>query len=116
MAHILARRHLPTLARFAASKVMIGLDYDGTLAPIVSRPARARMRRTTRRLLRAGALRSPCVVISGRGRADVARRIGTLPVWNVSGNYGMEPWGQEPAYVAQVRDWVRRLQARLASW
>ena len=57
MAYILAQRHLPTLARFACSNVMIGFDYDGTLAPIVSVPARASMRGETRRLLRAVARR-----------------------------------------------------------
>ena len=53
MAYILAQRHQSTLARFARSNVMIGFDYDGTLAPIVSVPARASMRGKTRRLLRA---------------------------------------------------------------
>jgi hypothetical protein len=35
MRHILASRHVPTLASFAVSTVLIGFDYDGTLAPIV---------------------------------------------------------------------------------
>ena len=116
MAYILAQRHQSTLARFARSNVMIGFDYDGTLAPIVSVPARASMRGKTRRLLRAVARRYPCVVISGRDQADVARHVGSVPVWHVSGNHGIEPWARDEAYLPQVRDWVCRLQATLAPW
>ena len=114
-ANILAKRHAPTLARFAASNVLLAFDYDGTLAPIVAKPGKARMRARTRRLLTEVALRYPCVVISGRSRADVARRVDMVPAWLVSGNHGVEPWGQSARYAAQVRKWVRHLDTRLAA-
>ena len=94
---ILSKRNASVLAHFAGSNVLVALDYDGTLAPIVSTPGLARMRARTRRLLVAVAERYPCVVISGRSRDDVASRIETVPVWHVSGNHGLEPWGQDEA-------------------
>ena len=51
MADILAPRNRAILADFAASNVLLAFDYDGTLAPIASTPAQARMRASTRRLL-----------------------------------------------------------------
>jgi trehalose 6-phosphate phosphatase len=111
---ILAKRHAPVLAHFAASNVLVALDYDGTLAPIAATPKAARMRARTRKLLIAVAERYPCVVISGRSRDDVASRVDRIPVWHVSGNHGVEPWGQNDVSLARVRGWVERLRARLA--
>jgi len=105
---------MDVLAAFARSNVLIALDFDGTLAPIVADPERARMTERTRHLLEKVAIRYPCVVISGRSREDVLRRVSCVPVWHVSGNHGMEPWGQDAAYVPQVQEWIRRLKARLA--
>ena len=113
MFHILAKRHIHRLAEFASSNVLVAFDYDGTLAPIVSDPAVARMRPGTRRLLIAVARRYPCVVISGRARQDVVRRVGGIPVWHVSGNHGLEPWSEQEAYATRVRAWVRNLKASL---
>src|SRR5574339_145831 len=48
---ILSKRNAHVLARFAAADVLVALDYDGTLAPIVSTPRKARMRPRTRQLL-----------------------------------------------------------------
>ena len=111
---ILSKRHAHVLAHFAGSDVVVALDYDGTLAPIVSAPRKARMRARTRQLLVAVAQRYPCVVISGRARDDVSSRVGSVPVWHVSGNHGLEPWGEDASYAARVRDWVRHLHKKLA--
>jgi trehalose 6-phosphate phosphatase len=110
---ILVRRHLPTLASFASSNVVVAFDYDGTLAPVVNRPALARMRRTTRRLLTGVARRYPCAVISGRSLADLTPRIGRIPVWHIIGNHGVEPWEPRAAFAAAVRTWLRQLEPRL---
>jgi trehalose 6-phosphate phosphatase len=111
---ILSKRHAHVLAQFAASDVLVALDYDGTLAPIVSTPREARMRPRTRQLLSAVARRYPCVVISGRARDDVTARVSSVPVWHVAGNHGLEPWGEQAAYAARVRNWLRKLHRRLA--
>jgi trehalose 6-phosphate phosphatase len=113
MVHILAKAQLPALAHFAASNVLLAFDYDGTLAPIVADHTFAPMRATTRRLLRAVALRYPCVVISGRSRADLAACVDNVPVWHLAGNHGLEPWGEDPRHVARVRQWVRALVPKL---
>lgn len=111
--NILAKRNLPVLAAFASSNVLLAFDYDGTLAPIVPDPERARMRPETRRLLADVARRYPCVVISGRRLDDVTRRLGRIPVWYVFGNYGHEPAAPEHRPPARMRDWVRRLTEEL---
>src|SRR5689334_14598123 len=103
MPDILSQRQRSTLAHFAASNVLLAFDYDGTLSPIAPTPQRARMRARTKRLLRAVAERYPSVVISGRMRADIASRIGGIPVWHVTGNHGAEPWGESEATAALVR-------------
>lgn len=115
MSDILASKNLSTLTAFASSSVLLGFDFDGTLAPIVSRPRDARMRRTTYRLLADVARRYPCVVISGRTRADLVPRLGRVPLWGVIGNYGREPWAQSPEVAARVQGWVQRLRAGLGA-
>src|SRR5918999_5267560 len=113
MLHVLAKRNLHVLANFAESNVLLAFDFDGTLAPIARRPDQARMRRQTRRLLTAVSHRYPAVVISGRARDDLIRRVGGVPIWHVSGNHGLEPWGQEARYHAKVRRWAAILERRL---
>jgi trehalose 6-phosphate phosphatase len=113
MLNILAKSHFSTLANFACSSVLIGFDYDGTLAPIASTPERARMRRSTRALLARVARQYPCVVISGRELDDVSRRLQELPLWHVFGNHGLEPWAQTDEASDLVTEWVDTLQPRL---
>jgi trehalose 6-phosphate phosphatase len=116
MKDILAPRNVPILADFACSSVLLAFDYDGTLAPIASTPARARMRRATRRLLSQVARRYPCVVISGRTRADLRTRLGGVPLWQIFGNHGLEPWALPEGAARAVRAWVRHLREVLAEY
>ena len=110
---ILSRRHIPVLAHFAASNVLVAFDYDGTLAPIVSSPSAARMRSATRRLLIQVAARYPCVVISGRRLDDLTKRLKRVPVWHLVGDHGFESRGATGAASAQVRHWVAQLRGHL---
>lgn len=124
---ILSRRHLPMLAQFAASNVLVAFDYDGTLAPIAASPAAARMRPKTRRLLARVAKRYPCVVLSGRSLDDLTRRLRRIPVWHLVGDHGFEtgppsrvfgavgwePGGDTREASAHVRGWVSQLRERL---
>lgn len=70
---------------------IIGLDFDGTLSPIVRRPQSARlpaaMRKTLLRLARAP--RVKLAFISGRALGDIAARV-ALPGAYYSGNHGLE--------------------------
>lgn len=106
MRYVLARARRPLLERFARSRMLLALDYDGTLAPIVSDPERAAIPPATWRLLRRVAHVYPCAILSGRARADVARRVRGLGVLDVIGNHGVET-GSAP-FRADVRRRVRR--------
>lgn len=107
---ILSRRNLPVLAHFAASNVLVAFDYDGTLAPIASTPAAARMRPSTRKLLTRVARAYPCVVISGRRVHDLEARVRPVPVWHLVGDHGSEPLGTQRATSAHVHEWVAELK------
>ncbi|MCC6994573.1 MAG: trehalose-phosphatase [Deltaproteobacteria bacterium] len=101
------------LEAFTRTRPLLGFDFDGTLAPIVGRPAAARMRASTRALLAAVAARYPCIVISGRGRADVAARLTGLRLREVIGNHGAEPSRGARALLEVVAGWRPRLEAAL---
>jgi trehalose 6-phosphate phosphatase len=113
MQPLLSPAHRGLLAQFAFSNVMVAFDYDGTLAPIVENPRRARMRPSTRALLRQVAERYPCVVISGRSQREVLGLLGEIPVLAVAGNHGLEPWQGESPYEDVVAGWKPHLQEAL---
>jgi trehalose 6-phosphate phosphatase len=115
MKSLLAPRNRSVLSRLARASALLAFDFDGTLAPIVADPARACLRPRTRRLLHAVAHLYPCVVISGRARADVLARVAGIPLRGVFGNHGAEP---SPALAAARRNvgrWLARLRLRLSS-
>lgn len=104
------------LEQVVRSRACVVLDFDGTLAPIVSDPARAQMRARTRSLLKRVADRYPSAVLSGRARDDVERRIeGTGIAWIV-GSHGAD-WGwtapDTAQVLAQVQAWRCALEGRL---
>jgi trehalose 6-phosphate phosphatase len=113
MKSLLAPQNRPVLRRLARGRVLLAFDFDGTLAPIVADPAAASLRPQTRRLLTDVARRYPCVVISGRNRADVARRLAGIPLRQVFGNHGIEPSPVLPAARRAVRRWQACLRPRL---
>ena len=60
------------------------------------------------------ASRYPVVIISGRMRADVERRFANVPLAGVTGNHGLEPWGEDPDLERLVAGWRDVLQRELA--
>jgi len=75
-------------------RLVLLLDFDGTLAPIVDRPELAAMPDFTRRALER-LMAMPGVevaVVSGRGEADVRERA-AIPGIAYAGNHGMEIHG-----------------------
>jgi trehalose 6-phosphate phosphatase len=74
-----------------SGRLVLLLDFDGTLAPIVSRPEEAAMPPATRaaldRLL--GEPGVEAAVVSGRGMTD-ARERAAIPGITYAGNHGME--------------------------
>jgi trehalose 6-phosphate phosphatase len=111
---ILARAQSDVVAQLAWTNVLVALDFDGTLAPIVADRDRAAMRPATRDLLAAVCARYPCAVISGRSRADVEGRLGGAAVRYVVGNHGAEPSVEMASFEETVRAVRPRLEAALA--
>ncbi len=92
----------PRIARrlAAADRILLCLDYDGTLSPIVRDPAAARLAASTRGLLRrlATSGKITLAVISGRGLEDVRGRVGLDGVI-CAGNHGLEIRGPDLEYL-----------------
>jgi trehalose 6-phosphate phosphatase len=72
------------------SHLLLGLDFDGTLAPIVTDPAQARMPEETRAALQGLVLqpRTTVAIISGRACEDLRSRVQLDVI--VAGNHGLE--------------------------
>ena len=113
MRHILSVRSRPIVEKFAPGNVLLAFDFDGTLAPITSEPDRAVMRGITRKLFHSLALKYPCIVVSGRCRADIRRRLRGIGLLEVVGNHGIEPWDSSPALAQTVKTWIPLLKQRL---
>ncbi|MGH9667196.1 MAG: trehalose-phosphatase [Bryobacteraceae bacterium] len=82
----------------AAERILLFLDFDGTLSPIVARPELAALDERSRKALEA-LLRFPRVavaVVSGRALDDLRSRVG-LPVI-YAGNHGLEIQGPDFAF------------------
>lgn len=115
MKDVLASGQRDRLARFAWSSTLVGLDFDGTLAPIVARPEDAELRPRTRELLAALARAYPVAVLSGRARDDVSARLRGIPLRAIIGNHGLEPSRALDRCRRVVTRWTPVLEAALAS-
>lgn len=97
--------HLRSVLR---RRPLLAFDFDGTLAPIVSRPEAARVPVATARRLQTLGERLPLAVISGRSIADVSGRLGFKP-WQIVGSHGAEVVDDpETARLAATLDVARR--------
>jgi trehalose 6-phosphate phosphatase len=111
--HLLSRSQGPLLEALARAEALVAFDFDGTLAPIVSRPELAVMRPRTRKLLVAVSRHYPCLVLSGRSRADLGRLLRGVGLAGMVGNHGGEPQsGRSPGRSAADR-WGNELERRL---
>ncbi len=93
------------IAALMARQPLLAFDFDGTLAPIVARPADARPSHAVSTRLQRLAAQVPVAVISGRALADLRPRLGFEPAWSV-GSHGAEDDG-DPVGTA---GWVAALQ------
>lgn len=82
---------LPEIRRRLAlgEELVIFLDFDGTLSPIVENPSDASMSEETRRLVEACARRYRTSIVTGRSLADIRTRAAITGV-DYAGNHGME--------------------------
>jgi trehalose-phosphatase len=69
-----ALEHVHEIAR-SGDRLAVFLDYDGTLAPIVSHPEDAWVSESMRQTLRSLAARVPVAILSGRDLDDVRGRV-----------------------------------------
>jgi trehalose 6-phosphate phosphatase len=102
------------VTRLAQERTLCAFDFDGTLAPIAGHPEAARMRKRTRDLLRRVTALYPCIVVSGRDRADVLEKLGCINVAGVLGNHGAES-GKTPAPRRHVKRWKTALDPEIES-
>lgn len=70
-------------------EVVVFLDYDGTLTPIVSRPEDAFLSEAMRKTLTNLASQCPLAIISGRGLKDIKGRVGINNLY-YAGSHGFE--------------------------
>ena len=83
-----------------AEEVVLLLDYDGTLTPIVKHPSRARLSAGVKRLLK-GLVAEPGIwvaVVSGRSVDDLKKMI-KVPGLCYVGNHGLELEGPKMSYL-----------------
>lgn len=98
-----------------AKRIFFFLDYDGTLAPIASRPSRAFLVKKTRELVRKIANLSGVrlAFISGRSVRDLKEKIGLKGLIYV-GNHGLEIRGDDFLWIHPKARKLKPLLKRIA--
>ncbi|HEX7964979.1 MAG TPA: trehalose-phosphatase [Gammaproteobacteria bacterium] len=115
MMHLFSPAGMAELGRFSGPGTLLGLDYDGTLAPITANPDEARIPSHTRACLERAASRYPTVVITGRAVADARRLLSDLPV-EIIGNHGAEGASVVSRFLeSRVASWRDQLASQLAA-
>lgn len=101
------------IADAVGDRSLIGLDFDGTLSPIVPLPEKAFVTQSMTRSLNVLIGLAKVAIISGRSIDDVVRRIPLRPSY-LLGNHGMEglPGTQDLCLHARTLTgaWVRQLR------
>lgn len=92
MGHLL--EHWVEVEKTLGSNLLLLLDYDGTLTPIVERPQDAVLSESMREVLTKVSKCYPIGVVSGRALADVRKIVGIDGIY-YSGNHGFEISGPD---------------------
>jgi trehalose-phosphatase len=105
-------------------RVLVATDFDGTLAPIASRPETVRLPPETAEVLESIAEVPECtlMVVSGRSLADLRKRIAFSSV--LAGNHGLEIEGRGLSFLHAEASALQRdldeacsgLEAALEQW
>ena len=110
-------KHAPeTAGRLAAGRLLVTLDFDGTLAALAETPGQARLRPEFKTALRDLAARPgvSVFILSGRALPNVRRLVG-LPKLYYGGNHGMEIRGPGLAWCDAGAARARRRLAAAAA-
>ena len=103
----------------AAQSLLLFLDFDGTLAPIVDEPVMAVLPADTRQILSELAAREAITIaiVSGRELGDVMSRVG-LPALIYAGNHGLEIEGSGLSFehdgAVELKGAIREITERFA--
>jgi trehalose 6-phosphate phosphatase len=89
MRHIFGIAGKHALASVVSRRPLLAFDFDGTLAPIVSRPHDAQLSLAVAERLRSLSRLLPLAIVTGRARDDVLKRLSFEPSY-VVGNHGAE--------------------------
>ncbi len=89
MQHLFSTAGMAHLASLLCLRPLLALDFDGTLAPIVSRPADASISKAAAEKLARLSLLVPVAIVTGRCVGDVRKRLGFEPAY-VIGGHGAE--------------------------
>jgi trehalose 6-phosphate phosphatase len=89
MQHLFSPQGEAALAAVMKAQPLLAFDFDGTLAPIVSRPDEARVAHDIERRLDRLGQRLPLAIVSGRSVDDIRKRFSFEPRY-VIGNHGAE--------------------------
>ncbi len=89
MKYLFSKPGLQIIESLAFTRSLYAFDFDGTLAPIVSIPEKARPSKLTETLLTSISDQAPVAVISGRAISDLKKRVGFSPD-HLIGNHGLE--------------------------
>lgn len=116
MLPLLGTQGRAALQQLLTLRPLLAFDFDGTLAPIVARPACARVPTRLARRMACLAQRWPVAIISGRNIADVQARLGFTPRYLV-GCHGAEgiPHAIGPAELAALHSSARLLLRHAAA-
>jgi trehalose 6-phosphate phosphatase len=116
MRNLLGDEGRAALAAWSTVSTLFAFDFDGTLAPIVTMPDRARMSAPIHAALDALARSAPVAVISGRALEDLDARLPDSVRWRL-GNHGNEGLpGREAALDTarlHCRAWAQTLASRV---
>ncbi len=107
--------------KLEGKKLLLFLDYDGTLTPIVESPDMAVIPDDMRSLLAELRRRLPIAVISGRSLEDIKKRVGIEGII-YAGNHGAEIWDGEKTIASQqsfvsrdlMQEFLNRLKESLS--
>ncbi len=103
MKYALGPASLAQIRNLLRGRPMLAFDIDGTLAPIVAEPWRARISEELRACLRSLAAQTPVAIVTGRAVKDARPMLGFSPHY-VVGNHGAEGI---PGFDAQSSDFQR---------
>jgi len=101
-----------------AAGTLLCFDYDGTLAPLVDDPDRARMRLATQGLLTQLARARPVAVLTGRSLSSVLPLLHGTGVHRIVGGHGAERSDAAPdaSLLQRVAAWREQVAAVAAAW